>query len=146
MAGATIVITVDDKDLKAKLAKLESAVADMGEAFGDIGEYLLRSHRDRFERQTSPEGVRWEPLSQDYLEHKPKNKDKILVLDGHLSGELHYQIGEKELLFGTDSKYGATHQFGREQDGIPARPFLGVSSEDEKEIAEIVGDYLRDAL
>ena len=42
---------------------------------------------------------------------------------------------------GTDSVYAATHQYGRDEANIPARPFLGLSSTDRREITAIIRDW-----
>jgi phage virion morphogenesis protein len=45
-------------------------------------------------------------------------------------------------------EYGAIHQFGGTSDmpprlaAIPARPFLGLSDNDEKEVIEILSEFL----
>lgn len=39
-------------------------------------------------------------------------------------------------------EYAATHQFGREGDGIPARPFLGLAQFERVEILDILRDHL----
>ena len=55
-----------------------------------------------------------------------------------------YNIGDESLEFGTNMEYGAIHQFGGTSGmiprlaAIPARPFLGLSDEDEKEVIEIM--------
>ena len=62
---------------------------------------------------------------------------------------LAYQVSNDHLEFGTNLEYSATHQFGRDADGIPARPFLGLSDgvwNDEVEIVEILQSHLADAI
>ena len=73
---------------------------------------------------------------------------------------LRYQAHGDRLEFGTDRIYGAVHQFGetaaegrgsRHRRGgawgdIPARPYIGLSSDDESEIEQIVADHLLDVL
>jgi phage gpG-like protein len=56
---------------------------------------------------------------------------------------MRYQVSSDGLSFGTDRVYGATHQFGDPERNIPERPFLGVSSDDEREILEILSEYLQ---
>jgi len=141
MAGANIQIQVDDAQLLAALDNLIKAGTNMTPMFADIGEHLLLSHAERFDRQVDPDGVPWEPLSDAYQARKPKNADKILVLDDYLRGLLAYNPHADELEFGSNRVYAATHQFGDESRGIPARPFLGVSDEDGDEIIQILRDW-----
>ena len=106
----------------------------------DIGGYLLLSHEERWDKQVSPDGQAWLPLSDAYRNTKPKNKDKILILDGYLKN-LYYQVNGNGLELGTDEKYAATQQFGDPSRNIPARPFLGISQDDKEEIIDILRRY-----
>ncbi len=145
MAGAKFEVEVDDGDVKAAFDRLLEAGGDLEPAFRDIGELLLISHRERFRAQESPEGTPWEPLSPKYRARKRRNRDKILVFEGWLSGQLTYAAGPDRLVFGTNKIYGATHQFGDPARNIPVRPFLGVSENDRGEIFDILQDHIEGA-
>lgn len=146
MAGASLKVEIDDREVLKALQRLQDAGANMQGAFADIGEYLLISHRERWDRQVSPDGTPWAPLAPQTVKYKKKNQDKILVLDGNLRDLLRYQDRPDGLEFGTDRIHGATHQFGREDAGISARPFLGLSDEDRVEVLDILQDHLEAAL
>lgn len=149
MAGAFIEVTADTREIEKALRDLQNVVDDLQPAFRDIGEYLLRSHDERFRRGVDPDDNPWAELKQKTKKYKPKNKDKILVLSGDLMDDMVYQVSPTELRFGTGqetSKYAATHQFGRPEDGIPARPFIGLSGDDEDEIANIIRRHLLNAI
>lgn len=144
MAGARITVETEGGALVLeRLGRLRDAGANMRTVFADIGEYLLQSHEARWGKQESPEGVPWQPLSERYRLRKAKNPDKILVLDGYLE-LLHYDATDEGLALGTGRVYGATHQFGDEERGIPARPFLGLSAEDETEVLDLLSGWLDD--
>ncbi|MCG9736482.1 phage virion morphogenesis protein [Pseudoalteromonas shioyasakiensis] len=59
-----------------------------------------------------------------------------------------YNIGDSSLEFGSNLEYAAIHQFGGASDmiprlaAIPARPFLGLSERDEKEVIEIMSAFV----
>lgn len=163
MAGAALdlQLTISNAaEVKAAFERLDAALTDLTPAFQDIGEALLNSTRERFRSQTAPDGSPWAALSPDYRQRKKKNKDKILTLSGDLRGLLNYQAGPREVRIGTPLIYGETHQFGASKGAfgvnkrgspipwgnIPARPFLGLSSEDETELLDILQDHLRRAL
>src|SRR5512137_1778361 len=117
MAGATIV--VDDAQVIAALQRLAATGADLQPAMRDMGEQLLNNTKQRFRDQVDPDGIKWQdyaPLDPEYKARKPRNANKILILDGHLSGEMAYQADGQSVEIGTNTKYGATHQFGREAD------------------------------
>lgn len=143
MAGAKISVELDDRQVLAALGELIERMDRPETVFADIGKYLLLAHEERFERQESPHGDPWLPLDPEYQRRKKKNADRILVLDGYLAGLLRYDASSEGLEFGTDRIYGATHQFGRPEAGIPARPFLGLSGADQAAVLDIVQDYLR---
>lgn len=146
MAGAALAINVeiDDREVLAALRRLQAAGADMEPVFRTIGEHLLISTRARFDKQQAPDGSAWAPLTPAYQARKKKNKDKILQYYGYLYDLLRYEASGSGVEFGTDRIQGATHQFGR--DGIPARPFLGLSDGDRQDILAIVSDHLGRAL
>lgn len=148
MAGSFITIrSYGLQPARALLAQLIRKGQNLEPAFAEIGEYLLESHQERFALEVAPDGTPWEPLSPKTL--RKKKDDRILQESGTLRDSLAYQIGSRELLFGTGLEYGATHQFGREDDGIPARPFLGLATgqwNDADEIVAILQDYLSDAI
>ncbi|HET8942292.1 MAG TPA: phage virion morphogenesis protein [Rudaea sp.] len=95
MAGAKITITVDDAQVQAMFARLmafgEDAVADAGR---DIGEYMLRSTRERSAREQSPDGVPWVALSPKYAARKQRKRPGVGLLhfdDFMLGARLSYQ-------------------------------------------------------
>jgi len=70
------------------------------------------------------------------------NHIKVLTERGFLRRGIRYQVLDKSTVqVGTDSVYAATHQYGRDEANIPARPFLGLSSTDRREITAIIRDW-----
>ena len=64
-----------------------------------------------------------------------------------LMNSITYNAGSNEVEVGTNVEYAAIHQEGGTAGRgggvrIPARPFLGVSQEDEAEIIDIMNDYI----
>lgn len=159
MVGARIHIDVIGLDrTQRRLGALVKAGRDLTPLMRDIGEYLLRTTKDRFEDERAPDGAPWQPLSEATRRRKRRNKDRILTESGHLGGpSLSYRASPSELLLGSSAVYAGTHQFGAKRGSfgttskgapipwgdIPAREFLGLSSADSAEIADLVGDYLR---
>jgi phage gpG-like protein len=176
MAGVNLGIRVelDDRRIMAALRSLERAGGNMQLAFAGIGEYLLLSHRERWDKEQAPDGTPWEPLADSTLRRKmlkgvrrgkgQKRKSlttgkgtkagainalarsKILVERSDLRDLLLYQASGDGLLFGTDRIYGATHQYGDEERNIPAREFLGLSEADQVEVIAIIDSHLEAAM
>lgn len=142
MAGSFISVDViGQKQVAQALNRLLKQGSNLDPVFRDIGEYLLESTQQRFIDQQAPDGEPWEPLSPKTLKKK-KRQDRVLTETGTLVDTLNYQLGVNQLKFGSNREYAATHQFGREADGIPARPFLGVAPFERNEILEILQDHL----
>lgn len=146
MAGASIQVDFQDQAIQQALDKLIDRSDDMSELFEAIGISLEGSHDDRWDAQQSPDGSPWAPLRPRTQARKKRNADKILTLDGFLRDSLAFNAGRDSLEFGTNLIYGATHQFGADDRNIPARPFLGISDDDEAMIEETLHDYLALAL
>ncbi|OKP27625.1 phage virion morphogenesis protein [Serratia fonticola] len=161
MAGITL--SFNSQDALDALLSLENKLNHAEPMLAEMGEELLDIHEARFKAQISPDGIPWKPLQPWYRESKPRNKDKILTLDGPLRNTLRYQIRATELLFGTDRPYGAAHHFGAiirpktaqalnvqgwlvKKVELPARPWLGVSATDGALLIEIARNYIQGAL
>lgn len=154
MAGAAV--EIDDREVVAALRRLQQAGSRLRPALLEIGEYLLQSTEARFDAQVDPAGQPWTPLSPAYQARKKKNPNLILVLTGHLSGQQAPQAGQRAGLqapqatetavsVGTNLVYAATHQFGRPEQNIPARPFLGLNATDTREILTIINEHFERA-
>jgi phage gpG-like protein len=172
----SITIDFDSAPVHDALDRLLAALGPAGiaPAMKEIGEVLQESTKQRFATSTAPDGTRWAPNAQatfeSYLARDGKNfrKDgrlgakgaaramnkKPLVDTGMLADTITWQLvdGGAGVEIGTNRFAGewdggaAVHQFGNRAGTIPARPFLGGSSEDEVEVLEIVVRHLLDAL
>ncbi len=143
MAGSFVVITHQGtEDAYSILTQLVETLGDLSEPLSDVGEYLLLSHRDRWDEQSSPDGTPWAPLSEKYQAKKQRHANEILRLNDDLRDTLNYQAEPLSLYFGTPLEYGAAHQFGRDDINLPARPYLGLSQQDADEVLSILSGYL----
>lgn len=146
MAGAFLQFDENSQQVADAVAKVERLYGNLEEPFQDIGEYLINAHHERFRLQQSPDGEPWAPLSEGYRKRKKRNQDLILVLNGYLRDMPRYQATPQALMFGTDRIYGATQQFGDDSRGIPARPWLGLSPDDRREVMAILDGYMEDGI
>ena len=164
MPGAGITIDVhleEGGDAQAALRRMAESLDDAREVLEDIGRRLVASTVRRFERTAGPDGRPW-PTSI-----RAREEGGLTLTDtGRLRGSITHQVLPRAVRVGTNVPYAATHQFGAEirprraralkfrvagqwatkqSVSVPARPFLGVSRDDEAEIARIVEDGLRRA-
>mgnify|MGYP006165611373 CR=1 FL=1 len=117
-------------------------------ALSQIGEYLVEATQERFQLEVAPDGSLWEPLAPETI--RRKNGDtRILRQSSTLIDTILYDVSDNMLLVGSNMEYAATHQFGREADGIPAREWLGLTTgpwNDEVAIMDILYDHFNQDL
>lgn len=111
---------------------------DLSPLLDAIGTVLRDSTHQRFNTKIAPDGVRWANLMPNTVKRKRNNN--ILVDGGELSRIL-YQVTAHSVAVGTDTNYGAYHQLGTSR--MVARPFLGISNQDEQDINSIINLFLR---
>lgn len=154
MAGAMLDVTLDTSQVSKALDDLADRLGDLTTPLNDIGEYLQISTDERFKQKVAPDGSPWAPLSPVTLARK--KGPGILREKGTLQDTLRKQVTSTELAFGTDRPYGAVHQFGQKKGAsgktgkgrpipwgdIPAREYLGLSTDDETEVLFIIRQYL----
>jgi phage virion morphogenesis protein len=162
----TITINVASEPVISVLNRLTERLGDLKVPFTDVGEYLLQSTDQHFREERAPDGTPWAPNSPVTIEryfakrsgrpvyHTKAGKSvpggkKILRDSGLLQDLMRYQATPTSLTVGTDRPYAAMQQFGgtRAQypwlwGDIPARPFLGMSPEDENEVLTILSGYI----
>ncbi|WGE51136.1 phage virion morphogenesis protein [Actinobacillus equuli subsp. haemolyticus] len=155
-------VEINTQQLTTILNKAVQTLANPKAMFGEMGETLLEIHSIRFTQQQAPDGTPWQPLADWYRDSKKYNQDKILTLHGDLRGTLRYQADNHGVIFGSDRPYAAIHQFGgtikpknkkilklgtlyARSIIIPARPWLGISADNEQRLIEIARNHLENA-
>jgi phage virion morphogenesis protein len=144
-----LLLVIDDAALNRAIGGLLDRVNDLTPALRDIGEYMVLATRDRFDDETSPDGVGWKPLNARYAARKAAqsgNLTGILKRSSLLRDSIAYEVGPDFVVMGTNRIYGPIHQLGGQAGrnrsvNIPARPFLGLSLEDTQEVVAILTDY-----
>lgn len=153
----------------ARLAEIARQVENMRPAYQAIGELLTESTKQRFSDSVGPDGQRWEPNAQATILNRLNQVKgaigktgkltkkgagivmgkKPLVETGILQDTISYNATDSSVEIGTNRFAGewdggaAVHQFGSRDGSIPARPFLGVSADDERTVLEVLGNFLR---
>lgn len=57
---------------------------------------------------------------------------------GNVSGSNVYKVEGTNLIWGTDLVYAATHQYGNSKKGVPARPYLTIRDEWQKQLNDFI--------
>lgn len=157
MAGIRVTITSNSTIVDDSLQHAFNTLANPELMLKDIGEYLVISTKDNFDKEKTPDGDDWTALSPNYLKYKKPNPGKILQRRGDLYRQIFSQVNNNELAVGTDRIYGALMHYGAAQGqfgkspkknldlpfgDIPARNWLGIGKNDEEEIYLIIQDHL----
>lgn len=144
-------IVLSDSPVLQVLGSLLDKLDDLSEPMNDIAAVLESATEGAFEAEADPvTGQAWQSLSDAYLKANPKRQGgKILQASaGGLAASVTADSGDFWAAIGSNKIYAAIHQFGGTDDmpagpdGIPARPYLGVSREDEQSMLGILGEYL----
>lgn len=158
MSGATLTLRYEDADLQRLAKRLQRALAkaDHKPLLQRIAGALRESAILRFHQGKAPDGSHWKK-SRRALE----TGGQTLILEGHLRDSITSNATSRRLEVGTNKEYAAIHQFGgiiRPKKGralnvpgigprasvtMPARPYLGISADDEAEIKDITETWLR---
>ena len=145
-------ITVDNRAIIAALRQLQQASVNLSPALRKIGEDLKESTHQRFSSKTGPDGEPWLGNAESTIERKGRNQP--LTDLGTLGNTINYQLlGNDAVQIGSPLEYAAMQQFGGTKaefpwlwGDIPARPFLGVSAEDESHVVDILRRHLESAI
>lgn len=151
-------------DTRAMLRKIQSfSEIDRRGINAALAEGVRESTLERFRQSKGPDGRRWKSSKRAVLEG-----GKTLVKTAQLRNSIHARSDASGFAVGTNAKHAATHQFGdpgriirarrkkalRFQTGgrwiskkqvrvtIPARPFLGLSDGDMREMKATVEDFI----
>lgn len=155
MSAGGFRIDVTDASLLAALRALSGAIADPTPIMADIAAHGESTTSDRFRTQTGPDGKPWKPSLRVQIAG-----GYTLTDSGHLAASLSASSGRDWAEWGVNKIYAAIHQFGgviRARNAkalrfalagggfaivksvkIPARPFLGLSTDDVADIVKII--------
>jgi phage gpG-like protein len=153
---ANVAVRLDAADL-AKLSKRISDLLhdtlDLTSVMEDAAQYMKRSTVNRILRsKTSPEGERWEALSDVTI--ALKGHDRSLFASGELAAGIYVEeITPDGFVIAADSDHASYMQNGvavvkgafkskRPMPQIPARPFMGFSDENVRRISKMIRDHL----
>ena len=167
----TILIQVEAERAERWFGELLRRSADLTGLMADIGEALLESTQERFTTGIAPDGTAWAPLrdgsGRTPLLDTGTMRDQIYPSHGqdwveltatakqagwHQEGTDPYEIRPKNgkaLAFGPrvsnvkTRKEGAAHVVAKvNHPGLPARPFMGLSADDEQAIDALAVAWL----
>jgi phage virion morphogenesis protein len=148
-----VTVTIDDKEIRSALEKLQARVRDLKPIMSRIGGWYEARVLENFRNESDPEGHRWQRLSavtlmmglakkkgfkkKGTLSAKGKTflqNKSILYRSGTLHNRIHYQADGTRVIIGVGGSlaYARIHQFGGmagrgHKVRIPARPYLAMN-------------------
>lgn len=163
-------IEVTTDEIGAALERLAASYADMSDLMDLLGDHMVQRTKANIDEGKSPDGTVFAPRSQTtldaYARAKPTPKVPVggpLKLTGDMRDGISFEAGTDFVDWGSGAIQAAVMQFGAEQGqfgarigkdkngrdffmtipwgDIPARPFLGIGSEDEPVILEMIEEY-----
>ena len=161
-------IELQDQELRYALRRLVAFGHDLSPVTAEVAAHILRVTEDAYEQERDPAtGEAWAPLSEITLRRREKSghvgsdRAKKLQVSRNLLDSIVADFDASAAVVGTNLIYATTQQFGAERGkfgrgefktregsfpipwgDIPARPFLGVSPDDERSITDIIADHI----
>lgn len=109
-----------------------------------VGATVESQTRRRIEKdKRGPDGTPWSQWSERYAQTRHSGH-RLLEGEGSLLDSLQYAVeSDSAVEIGSNLIYAATHQMGDDRRNIPARPYLGLSDDDEAELEQVVDNFMR---
>ena len=138
--------------LKESVNRATAVIADAQGLMTNIGMAMKGQTTRRFQAGEGPDGAAWKPLAGPRKPRAGEKKKKpgrvqVLVNTGHLRDTISFSATPSEVHVGSNKLYARIHQLGGKAGRgrkvtIPARPYLGLSEDDQAEIAALVAEHL----
>lgn len=163
-----IIINIDGlEQAQRQLLRIIERGGNLSPVFSDMGEHMVNSTHDNFENSTTPDGEPWAANSEatfaSMLGASDTNKSgrlnrrgsnrvaskQPLIMNHTLMQSIHYEAASAGVTIGTNMVYGAMMHFGGTKEefphlwgDIPARNYLGASSDDATILTDLITNHL----
>lgn len=148
-------ISVNDQRVRSALRRVGAVASDLTPAMRAVSGHLVASAHTSFERESSPAGAPWAPLSPVTVKRRG-SAHPILRVEGDLLRSIVGDWGRDFAEAGTGDDRATTLHFGAQKGAfgvtshgapipwgdIPARPFLGLWPEHADAIERDIVDYI----
>lgn len=148
MAGVRFTFAVDGMSrlvvAQRRLGRLDDVIdRDLALALAEVLEEQTR--RRLLEEKRAPDGTPWARWSTPYAQRRGSTVGKDGLVDSHtLEESIRGEAHGREAVVLSDTIYAAVHQYGHGP--IPARPYIGISTENAGELEDTLREVLEDAL
>lgn len=144
-------VELDDRQAQAMFDRMQQEARSALPLFTEIGSALEGSTRERIQTtKRGPDGTPWVALSPAWVARKQEKgyAAGILTMRGDLLNSITFEAGAAFVdIIAGPSEYALIHQEGGmagrgRKVQIPARPYMGLSDEDQTEIREATDEWL----
>lgn len=151
MAGISMEIKITDSGVEKQLNELLAKMERPSGFYKNVGEHIQKVTPERFEREEAPDGSKWERLSPVTVASRLKrNGNSPLTIyreKGDFFSSINYQASDDNFRWGSNDVRARIFQLGGQAGRgnsvtLPARPYIGLSPDDENEILEIAKDWV----
>lgn len=147
-----VTTVIQNDEITPALQRLSAALENMLPVMEELGEYLAETTKARFRAGRAPDGSVWASKSPVTIARYPGSTQPLIGESKALSSTIAYEAFSDRVEWGSPMVYAAMQQFGGSKSAfphlwgnIPARPFVGISVEDQASVLDITGDYLSEA-
>ncbi len=135
------------ESLEARLRRLAAGMGDTEPLLEALAAEVESQTRRRIEQEKSaPDGAPWPEWSGDYAATRHGGQS-LLRSEGGLLDSIQSAVSPDLAETGSNLVYAALHQLGGTADmapgpaAVPARPWLGISADDERDLDAVIGDH-----
>jgi len=147
MAGSAIEIRSEELErLNARMNRFFRNVTHPTQGMRLIANMLESQTRRRIESEKkSPDGEQWQGWSEKYAKTR-HGRNSLLRNRDNLYKSITADFGSDFAQTYTEMVYGRRHQEGDDEINLPARPFMGLSRDNQKEVEEVFADWVEGRL
>lgn len=141
-------LVLDIREMADATKRLQRACAKVKDDAPDlVGAMVVEQTRFRIHSEkTAPDGTKWPRWSARYAKTRHKNQS-LLEGRGLMRDSIFYVThNDGTIELGSNVKYAASHQYGDEERHIKARPYLGLSRANMKDLADALEAYLYEVM
>ena len=139
-----VALDIDTAPLRAAIARFEGLRAHDPALLDILGAVAEGGARRRIQdEKRGPDGAAWAPWSARHAATR-RTGQSLLRQQGDLGDALYFERRGGGVEVGSALVYAAIHQLsgaGTKRPNIPARPYLGVSDQDEQDLADAVETF-----
>ena len=144
-----IEIKLNNKEIEKYLLELAQKAENLRPVMKNIAGILAYSTEENFKSEGRPD--KWIDLAESTKKQREKKghwPGQILQVTGQLAASINTYCDNDSAVIGSNLDYAAIHQLGGQAGknksvDIPARPYILLQKEDEKNIIDAITDYLK---